>query len=236
MCDTLGHIDSTCSIELQFFGNRARKANSDQATFDETCKVTEHGLTCMDEYANKCLAAQPAMFAKTVLGSLKDHYNKRCKDADYGVEFREHNKCFEDPATFEQFHQCEDKFYYRMLTLQSIGGDLEQNIRSACCIFHTFQKCIRDLNVQLCHDKNAHFWDDLIGDVSGEAVDLFCADLKTADMCIKNFPSDIWMKIDGPVAAMDPTALKDRSGKFKSMVITLLDMLSQYSLNPSSAK
>lgn len=52
-----------------------------------------------------------------------------------------------------------------MLELQNVGGDLEQNIRSACCIFHTFQKCIRDKNVQLCHDKNANFWDDLIGDV-----------------------------------------------------------------------
>lgn len=34
---------------------------------------------------------------------------------------------------------------------------------------------------------------------------------------------------------MDTAALQARSGKFKSMVITLLDMLSQYTLNPNSA-
>lgn len=154
-------------------------------------RVTGHGLTCMDEYATKCLGAQPQMFAKTVLGSLKDHYNKRCKDAEYGVEFREHNKCFEDPAIFEQFHQCEDKFYYRMQTLQSIGGDLEQNIRSSCCIFHTFQKCIRDLNVQLCHDKNANFWDDLIGDVVCTHIFLQIILLKTFFSLVKQLTSSV---------------------------------------------
>ena len=117
------------------------------------------------DYSNKCLESRPATMAKTIMRSVKDHYLKRCKDPDYGPDFIEHNKCFDDAAIFEQFHQCEDKWYQRMQQLKTMGLDVEKGIQSSCCIFHQFQRCVRDQNVALCHDKNARFWDDTIDEV-----------------------------------------------------------------------
>ena len=103
--------------------------------------------------------------AKSIMKSVKDHYDKRCRDLDYGPEFIEHNKCFDDPAIFEQFHQCADKWYYHMQNLNSLGLDVEKGIHSACCLHHEYRTCIRDRNRDLCHDKNMRFWDDTIDDV-----------------------------------------------------------------------
>lgn len=38
VCDTLARIDETCSMEVQFFGNRRRKAGSTLETYQENCK------------------------------------------------------------------------------------------------------------------------------------------------------------------------------------------------------
>lgn len=194
----------------------------------------ESAIDTMNTYAGKCLATQAAMFAKTVLASVKDHNLKWCKDKANSAEFIEHSKCFDDPAILEQFHGCFDQWYHRMQALSKLPGepDLELGIRSSCCIFHEFQRCVRQLNVKLCHDENAQFWDDVLGDVSGESVDLLCADLKTDTNCDANFPRDTWGLINNPVIAMDAEALKSRPGKFQSTIINILDMLTQYTLKP----
>ncbi|XP_017461409.1 PREDICTED: uncharacterized protein LOC108354747, partial [Rhagoletis zephyria] len=196
---------------VQFFGNRAQKPNSNQAAFDENCKTYKDGVDCLIDYSNKCLEAQPAALAKSIMKSVKDHYNKRCNDPDYSKDFIEHNKCFEDPAIFEQFHQCEDKWFHRMQELLKLKVDVEKGIQSTCCIFHEFQRCISEQNTNLCHDKNARFWDDTLDEVSDDTVNIFCAQLKTSEQCSKNFPADMWKQIDEPVKGMDAEALKQRT-------------------------
>lgn len=134
-------------------------------------RTFEDGVKCLTDYSNKCLADRPGRMAKTIMRSVKDHYEKRCKDKDYGAEFMEHNKCFDDPAVFEQFHQCADRWYYRMQELGKQSWDVERGIQSSCCIFHEFQRCIREANVNVCHDRNARFWDDTLDEVvSGPPV------------------------------------------------------------------
>lgn len=127
--------------------------------------MTEHGLTCMFNYAKQCLKGEASTFAQTLLGSLQEHYNKRCKDETYGAIFREHSKCFDGEGVLEQFHQCEDRWYHRMQALQTLGKNKEINRQATCCAYFHYQQCVRDLNVAVCHDANARFWDDIIGDV-----------------------------------------------------------------------
>ena len=165
ICDTLAQLDVNCAKKISFFGNRDLKPNSNKEVFDENCKIYENGVNCLMEYSNKCLEKRPAAMAKSIMKSVKDHYDKRCRDPDYGPEFIEHNKCFGDLAIFEQFHQCADKWYYHMQNLNSLGLDVEKGIHSACCLHHEYRTCIRDRNRDLCHDKNMRFWDDTIDDV-----------------------------------------------------------------------
>ena len=221
--------------------------------------MTEHGLNCMLNYATQCLKGQSATFATTLLGNLKEHYAKRCKDEAFGAIFREHSKCFDGEGVLEQFHQCEDRWYHRMQALQSLGnGNRVQNQRATCCAYFHYQQCVRDLNVAVCHDKNARFWDEIIGDVvsaenfftvfhwyennlvytffqSTGATSMICPDLKSVEQCASSFPADVWAAIDGPVAAMDAAALRARNGKFKSKIITIFDMMNDFKLSPNAA-
>lgn len=61
-------------------------------------------------------------------------------------------------------------------------------------------------------------------------MNIFCAQLKTPEECAQNFPADLWAAFNGPVEAMSAEALREKSGKFKSMFLTILDMISQYKL------
>lgn len=66
--------------------------------------------------------------------------------------------------------------------------------------------------------------------MSDDTVNIFCAQLKTSEECTKNFPADMWATIDGGIKGMDAEALKQRTGKFKSMFLQALDMISSYNL------
>ena len=122
----------------------------------------------MAEYSQNCLQGTAQTMGRIFSNSMKQHYEKRCKDPDFGPEFIEHNKCFDNQTIFEQFHLCTDRWYYRFQQLPKLQINLAQGVQSGCCILHQFQKCIRDNNVNLCHDKNRLFWDQLIDDaVSG---------------------------------------------------------------------
>lgn len=121
-----------------------------------------------------------------IIKSLKAHYDKRCSDATFAAQFIEHNKCFEDAAIFEKFHLCADRWYQQMQALKVLNQDTVSSIKSSCCSLHVriylkisfknykhfvllcdqdFQRCIRDNNINECHDKNAKFWDNLIDEV-----------------------------------------------------------------------
>ena len=60
----------------------------------------------------------------------------------------------------------------------------------------------------------------------------FCAQLNTPEECAQNFPKDLWAQINGPVAAMSEDELRQKTGKFESVFFTVLDMATQYKLNP----
>lgn len=230
ICDTLEHIDKGFAFDIQFFGNRAQKAISNDAAYKEDCGKYEKSVQAISDFIANCLTSIPKSMGSIIIKSLKAHYDKRCNNAEFAAQFIEHNKCFENAAIFEKFHLCSDRWYHQMQALKGLNQDTPTAIKSSCCILHDFQRCVRDNNRNECHDKNAKFWDDVIDEVADDHKDEFCAQLKTSEQCEANFPKETWDAINGGVSQMSDAALKEHTGKFKSSFFTLLDMAAQYKL------
>lgn len=220
LCHKATEIDETCGLKAQYFGNPSIKPATTPEIFDDNCKVMHKAFDCLKDYNAQCVEGISQQVGKTVLHQGHSHIEEVCGDADRKAEFIEHNQCFADADKFQQFVTCTDRWHH--MTDQAKNIPPELLIPSGCCIFHELQACVHAKNVELCHDKNAAYWEGTLDEVSNDSIDAFCSNFKTKEECDKNFPAEHWKTIMAAVEGMDAATLRTRP-RFKSAFFAIID-------------
>ncbi|XP_054159978.1 uncharacterized protein LOC128958188 [Oppia nitens] len=146
-----------------FFGNRDVMVPTNDQELDQHCTTIRESLKCLQGFTNDCLKGFVQTAIKMATGNADKHLSKRCdikKDRD---EFLTNAKCLTNKDNMEPFHVCAEKNSVMMEKLVDVA--LEDRIPAGCCIFHSFQDCIRTNMEKICGDTSRDYWDEVINDI-----------------------------------------------------------------------
>ncbi|CAG2181254.1 unnamed protein product [Oppiella nova] len=152
-----------CGMKGSFFGNRDVLVPTNEAEMDKHCGLIRESLKCLNDFTGNCLKGFVQTTIKMAVGNADKHLMKRCDNSEDRKEFLKHVKCLTDKSKMEPMHICAEKNSVMMEKLVDVA--LEDRIPSGCCIFHSFQECIRKNMKEQCGDEAKDYWDEVINEI-----------------------------------------------------------------------
>ncbi|CAG2112568.1 unnamed protein product, partial [Medioppia subpectinata] len=184
-----------CGMKGSFFGNRNVLIPTSEAEMDTHCSTIRDSIKCLQDFTNNCLKGFVQAAIKMAVGNADKHLMKRCDNPDDRKEFLKHVSCLKDKQKMEPMHICAEKNAVMMETLMNV--DLADRIPAGCCIFHSFQDCIRQNMKTQCGDDAKDYWDEVINEIAEDSVSYTCSNFESVAKCDKELNPTVWSDLKG---------------------------------------